>query len=951
MPTEPINWPGDTSAVRRASVNSFGFGGTNAHAILEGFPRTDSDHLNIAKQHDLPFSPLTFSAHSEGALLDTLSQYLQYIKNSFALDARSFAQTLNSHRSQFEYRYAFGLDPKRTLLENLESHIKSLQSKETQISSKTVKSDSTRILGIFTGQGAQYGGMIRELYLKSPEIRQTVEKLEKTLAQLPESLRPAWSLVEELLKTGKESRVGEAALSQPLSTVVQIILVDLLRAAGIQFSAVVGHSSGEIVASYAAGFLLAADAVRIAYLRGLVTSTKTGQAGCMLAVSTSYEDATELCNLPDFEGRLCIAAINSSSSLTLSGDLDAVEGVKDILEDEEKFARLLRVDKAYHSHHMLEFSQAYSDYLLQQDITIQTPPPGSPLWVSSVDVDIFRQPPPDLSSGYWVRNLTQPVLFYQAVTKAVLHLEVVHVAIEIGPHPALQAPASQTLQEILEGEDSVPYIGVLRRGQDSTKAFGDGIARIWTALGPASKINLKNLEQFLTQSKQPEILKNLPTYPWVHERLFWHEARESKIRRARNKRPNLLLGHRSTEDPGQQFRWRNILTPREIPWLSDHRIQGQRCFPAAGYVAAALEAAAAMSQDNEMLLIELQDIVLGAALNFDDDDSRVAVLLTITDIDHVHQQDTSILISKFHYFSASSNDAGPMILNAEGRLIIHYGSGSRDTLLQSLEVEPGFTDVDHDRFYESMAPLGYGYTGPFRALSSLKRKLGAVKGIVSQLADEEQTLIVHPAMLDCTIQSVLLAYSYPGDGRLWSLHIPTRIRNVLVNPQLSAASQAIPARHYTFDTTLVDTEDLGVTGNISVHATGGQTLLRMEGMQAIPLERAQPENDRKLFSKVVWDVSTPDAAKAVRDERASPDDYRLAELLERVSHFYLRRLDNAFPATDPIRSDGPWVGMLGFAHQIVESVKQGTHVCARVDWVDDDEKAIEAEIQKCVVNS
>lgn len=120
----------------------------------------------------------------------------------------------------------------------------------------------------------------------------------------------------------------------------------------------------------------------------------------------------------------------------------------------------------------------------------------------------------------------------------------------------------------------------------------------------------------------------------------------------------------------------------------------------------------------------------------------------------------------------------------------------------------------------------------------------------------------------------------------------------------------------------------------------------MEGVHAIPLERATPDTDRRLFSKVVWDVAVPDAETAARGDRASPDDYKRAELLERVSHFYLRRLDNAFPANDQLRFEGPWVGMLGFAHQTVEAVSQGYHVCARTDWVDDDEDIIEAEIQK-----
>lgn len=763
VPTELIEWPMGPSAIPRASVNSFGFGGTNAHAILEAMPAKDAVSSGLVKQHDLPFAPLVFSTQSESALLRMLSGYAQHLKNNKALDAANLAYTLNSRRSQFDYRYAFGLDPNQSLLENFEAHIKLLQDKDAHVTSKSVKPGYACILGVFTGQGAQYGGMLKELYARSSTVRERIDEFEAALTHLPQALRPSWSLKEELLKTGADSRLGEAALSQPLSTVVQIILIDILCSVGLRFGAVVGHSSGEIAAAYAAGFLRATDAVRIAYLRGHVTSAQQTDSGSgrMLAVGTSYEDAESLCSLPDLEGRIRIAAINSTSSLTLSGDADAVEYAKDILDDEGKFARLLKVDKAYHSHHMLQFVDTYMDCLRQCEVTVQNPPPGSPIWISSVQVDSIREAHPELSSGYWVRNLTQPVLFHQAITKAALDLESVDMAIEIGPHPALKGPASQSLQEVLE--DAVPYTGLLSRGKDSTKAIADGIAQIWMTLGQAAKLDLEHFEEFLSQARSPRILKDLPTYPWTHERLFWHEARGSRLRRSRKTQANILLGHRSTEDPGQQFRWRNILTPREIPWLSDHRIQGQRIYPAAGYISVAIEAAAAMSEGNEMSLIELQDISLGSALNFDEEDSRVEVLCTLTDIDHEQQQDTSVLTAKFQYFSVAANDAGPMLLNAEGRLVVHYGPGSKDTLPPSPDVEPGLIDVDHDRFYESITPLGYGYTGPFRALSSLKRKLGAVHGLVSQPAEEESPLMIHPAMLDCTIQAVLLAFSWPGE--------------------------------------------------------------------------------------------------------------------------------------------------------------------------------------------
>ncbi|KUM58253.1 hypothetical protein ACN42_g8908 [Penicillium freii] len=943
VPTEALEWPA-LAPVRRASVNSFGFGGTNAHAILENYV-----HPVMTTGPTLPpFVPLTFSAHTEAALVSLLSQYVQHLKDGNQLDARALAYTLNRHRSQLSKQYAFELNANKSLLENLESHLALLENNEVQIGGGSApKGGKAKILGIFTGQGAQYAGMMRELYIKSPYVRQRVEEFEQHLGKLPDGQKPTWSLKEELLKGPDDSRIKEAAIAQPLSTVVQVILVDLLSEVGIQFSSVVGHSSGEIAASYAAGFLHGTDAVVIAYLRGLVTSSSTSQRGGMLAVGTSYEDAAELCGLPELVERIGIAAVNSSSSLTVSGDLDAVEQVKDIYDDEQKFTRLLAVDKAYHSHHMLQFASTYADCLTEQNITIQTPPVGSPVWISSVDVDSFRGAPADLASEYWVHNLTKPVLFSQAVTKASFDMESIDMIIEVGPHPALKGPTSQCVQMALEVV--APYTGVLRRGQDAVESFAAGMAKVWTVLGKSSGADFGKLESCLSNSAPSGIVKGLPSYPWVHQRLFWHEARASRVRRTRDQRRNPLLGHRSSEDPGQQFRWHNRLTAREIPWLSDHRIQGQRVFPAAGYISVAAEAAAAMSQGNEILLVELQDLVLSAALRFDEEGSIVSTVVTITEIDHVYekQANCSTLTARFHFFSAGSLDTSPMLLNAEGRLVIHYGPGSKYTLPRRHQLDSNLVEVDQDRFYESLAELGYGYTGPFRALSSLKRKAGAVNGVVSRPIDQDMQLMVHPAMLDSAIQSTLLAAGWPGDGRLWTLHIPTGIRSISVNPKLTPSDQTNRVSQYAFSTSLEAHDGRGFLGNVAVHSAGGEyTLLRMEGIRAAPLEEATPESDRNLFTKVTWGPVAPDAGTAVRGERASTEDYALAELLERLAHFYLRQLNDAFFANDPIRTEGKWVGLLGFARHVVEAVAQGNHVCARPDWTEDDESTLEKEIQR-----
>jgi hybrid polyketide synthase/nonribosomal peptide synthetase ACE1 len=285
-----------------------------------------------------------FSAVSGKSLSAVVAAYSDYLKTNPSVNLRALTHTLCNRRTTLPYRTSFSardVDDLRAKLGGFVEH--DVEKQRTAVSGSA---PPLRILGIFTGQGAQWAGMARKL-IQLPGAAKIVEHLEQSLSELIDP--PTWSLKKEFLANPCSSRIMEPAVAQPACTAVQIILVDLLRAAGISFSAVVGHSSGEIGAAYAAGYLSATDAIRIGYYRGvhlgLVQGTN-GESGGMIAVGTSYDEAERICDLEQFRGRLCVAASNSASSVTLSGDMRAVEEVKAIFEKENKFARLLRVDNA-----------------------------------------------------------------------------------------------------------------------------------------------------------------------------------------------------------------------------------------------------------------------------------------------------------------------------------------------------------------------------------------------------------------------------------------------------------------------------------------------------------------------------------------------------------------------------------------------------------------------------
>lgn len=208
--------------------------------------------------------------------------------------------------------------------------------------------------------GAQAAQMGRHLVQHCKTFSQSIQKCEVDLKSLPEG--PTWSLIEELVAEEKVSRLSQAVISQPLCTALQIALVDLLKTVGMEFAAVVGHSSGETGAAYAAGLLSRRHAMGIAYYRGQVAHLAKGpggKAGGMIAAALTFQDAKSLCSEARFKGRVSMAASNAPSSVTLSSNLDAIEETKGVLTAKKIQARQLIVDTAYYSHYMLKYAEAY----------------------------------------------------------------------------------------------------------------------------------------------------------------------------------------------------------------------------------------------------------------------------------------------------------------------------------------------------------------------------------------------------------------------------------------------------------------------------------------------------------------------------------------------------------------------------------------------------------------
>lgn len=551
-----------------------------------------------------------------------------------------------------------------------------------------------------------------------------------------------------------------------------------------------------------------------------------------------------------------------------------------------------------------------------------------------------------MSGDYWVENAISPVLFMQAVQRAceLLGNSEINLAVEIGPHPALRGPTTQTIRETTG--QAIPYTGLFKRRLSDIVSLAEGIGFIWSHL-PKGYVNLQAFDQFVSGNAPAGLVDGLPAYSWDHDTEYWHQSRHAKATIFRSK-PHELLGHLTSDlGAGQELMWRQILSPAEIPWLNGHRLQNQSVLPAAAYVVLAIEACRELLKLSTELdaesarLIHVHDIAIHQAMTFDNDDSRIEAVFSLNDI----SRGPDTLSAKFKYFGGPADttrggargSSSTLRMLASGSVEMIHGKPSHQALPPRGPRPDNMLPVKADDFYKSLSLMGYEYSGPFRALSGLQRKLGAVSGWLSHEAENDNgsELLVHPGMLDVAFQAVLLAKAAPYDGTLWSMHVPKTIKRVTVNPSACAAyitgGEKLPfdsCQSNILDSTFRGDVDVYPPGAVDILKSGGvpHAIIQVEDLDCVPFSQATVVDDREPMSIMVWDFASPNAEKAAHDLIPQPDhqELKLAHFLERLSFFYLQRLQRLVPSDHPSRRDGmPLCNLFKFARHIETRVVSG----------------------------
>ena len=901
VPSVLTEWPSPPPGQPlRASVNSFGFGGTNSHAILERYEPSIHDlcvgwqrkaAATFQEKRNIAF-PLTISASSERTLIKAVERYSNYLKDR-PLDLSDLAWTLAYRRSHLSQKIAFTGLSQDEVVAKMDKQLKhALEKPDAGFGTRSKKSPQpARILDIFTGQGAQWSSMSRELLTSSHSFKKSIQGLQKVLDECKDP--PPWSIEEELSAAATESRLSEAALSQPLCTALQIAMVDLLKASGIGFYGVVGHSSGEIGAAYAARRLSAKHAILIAYYRGIHAKHAGGancKEGTMMAAGIDVEEAIDFCNQEYLRGRVCVAASNAPASVTLSGDIEAIEEAKANLDREGKFARLLQVDTAYHSHHMERCGKPYMDSLKDCEVHVE-PADESCLWVSSVYGPAGVPSTDELTGRYWRENMLQAVMFSEALERILRERGPFDAAVEIGPHPALKGPATQTMKKVLGS--AIPYHGTLDRSKHDLLALEDCLAFLWT-LPVAASLDFKSYARSFGEDvlQNPHVLKDLPCYPWDHSQSYYRESRLVKQFLNKTACPHELLGVRMAEDSSHELRWRNVLKPSAIPWLKDHKFQGRIIVPAAAYCIMALDAARTLGASQQVQLVEIQNLEIYQAISTEEDSPGVETIFSLIPIPQNHYSPQTIEAS-FQLSSAAIDGNLPLRKAVGGRILLVLGSQECNVLPPRSQERPEMTPVDLAGFYTSMLDIGLGYTGPFRALRSLQRCSNASTATLEKPHPKDPSeLRVRPALLDVCFQAAFAGFAASGDGALWTAFLPQKIHRLRFNLSLCDVRPGetsllnIDAYVTEFCPTTSQSK-ANYSGDIEVFNQEGQMEMQIEGINVASFAAQTESEDRELYLQTLWNLDPASGIVAPVDLVGTPVDHVLVDSCQRVARFYL----------------------------------------------------------------
>ncbi|MEU9144369.1 SDR family NAD(P)-dependent oxidoreductase [Streptomyces sp. NPDC048349] len=708
-------WERDASRPRRAGVSSFGLSGTNAHVVLEEPPATAPaaapDTGTTASSY-----PVVVSGRDDTALREQAARWADWVEERPGVPLADVAATAARHRTHFESRASVVAADSAGLVEALRALA------EGDAHDAVVTGSAARrgkVVFVYPGQGSQWVGMGRALLAENETFRQTIDACDA-------ALRPftGWSVREVLAgEEGDHPPFDRVDVVQPALFAMGVGLSAVWRSLGVEPSAVVGHSQGEVVAAVVSGALTLEQGSQIVAQRSQAVLALAGQGG-MALIERPVAEVEEF--IAPYGEALSVAAVNTAGSTVISGQADAIAKIVAELSEQNVYARKINVDYASHNAQMDPLLPA-----LAEGFTGITPQSADLAFYSTVTGQVADGS--ELDGTYWCRNLREPVRFDRALNRL---LDDGHgVFVEISAHPVLSMPLTDG-----SAEHGGIVVGSLSR-RDGTPA------QLQRNLG---LLHVQGHDLDWDRVLGAGNLVPLPSYAFQREHFWLPVAQTSgdagSLGLEASRHPWLGAGIELADADGHVFTGRLSLTDQ--PWLRDHTVFGSVIVPGTGLLELATAAA------HEAGAAGIAELTLAEPLVIED-----AVRLQIT-VGAPHNGRRPIALH-----SRPDGPGRAWTRHASGELLLepdHHAQSTQSTQSAQL-VRDGFADlrswpvagaerVGLDGFYDRFEAQGIDYGPAFRGLTELWRKGSTAYGLV-RLPDPAAgaDYNVHPALLDTAL--------------------------------------------------------------------------------------------------------------------------------------------------------------------------------------------------------
>ena len=846
---------------RFAGVNSFGFGGTNAHVVLTDPAPAAAPIVQAGRAPDI----LILSAQSRAALNDLALDYAARLDGAAPDEAARIAAAAAHRRERLPMRLAVPLAEGIDLAAALRS-VAEVEDGDVGVAGTAVERGA-EVAFVYSGNGSQWVGMGREAYAGNAVFRERFDRTDTLFETLS-----GWSLKEAMFAEDLDQRLSLTRVSQPLIFAIQTASTAALRAKGLAPRTVLGHSVGEIAAAEAAGILSLEQAVRVIFYRSKHQETTRGFGTMAVLLGPVEEMEAFLADYPSLD----IAAYNSPKAITVAGPEAAIEAAMKALARKRRRGRKLDLEYPFHGRLMDPTERP-----LLRDLDGLKSAAGHTAMVSTVTGTVL--PGARFGAGYWWRNIREPVRFCEALQEATR--QGARVFVEVGPRATLLPHIGDAVEPL--GIEVAP-VGVLTR----KPVGGDPIARAVAAALVAGAA----VEEATVFGEDPVGEVGLPLYPW--QRRSFRLSETAEVTGAvvpRSYHP--LVGARVSPDG---LEWHGHLDPTLVPDLDDHRIDGQVILPGAAFVEMALHVA---RQAQRSETATLADVEIHAPMVFAEESLReVAVRLSGHQLQVLSRPRLTQAQWQLHA-SAKIIEGGFLPLPR------------RDLALPAEQAIPG------ESLYRRALASGLGFGESFRQVAASARIDETT--IVSELkpaeADARYGLV--PARLDSCFHGLILLFAeLMGEGAT-KAYVPVRFGEIrLLRPGAVIARTEIRIRRCNERSILADFTLLDGEGEVvaairegrfqALRAKGGSDLDAFTITQgtelaseptALALERRPSLSER--LRPALAAATAPDAADLgpghlLLEGWATALAYRLAEGLARAG-----RIDLADPRLpDSLRS-------------------------------------------------